>query len=308
MPKYASIDIGANAIKFYLAEKSECGDWKVILDKAEVTRLGEGLNQTNKISAIAMNRNMAVLGEMIDIARREGADEVLAVGTMVLRTASNARDFIRQVYKKFGLKIEVIPGEEEARLSFLAVTTNLNVSNDRFIIFDIGGGSTEFISGQNHHMEQRSSVNIGVVRLTEEILQSDPVTESEFNMSKKAIESAFQSVAIPNRLNKLIGVGATLTTLGAMKHEMGVYDPAIIHGSYLTLSDVEGLILLLKSRTIAERKRIVGLEPKRADVILAGAMMVQAVMKMTGMDLVMISDRGVRHGLLIDRFGIKYSK
>ncbi len=308
MPKYASIDIGTNAIKFYLVEKSECGDWKVILDKAEVTRLGEGLNQANKISAIAMNRNMAVLGEMIDIARREGADEVLAVGTMVLRTASNARDFIRQVYKKFGLKIEVIPGEEEARLSFLAVTTNLNVSNDRFIIFDIGGGSTEFISGQNHHMEQRSSVNIGVVRLTEEILQSDPVTESEFNMSKKAIESAFQSVAIPNRLNKLIGVGATLTTLGAMKHEMGVYNPAIIHGSHLTLSDVEGLILLLKSRTIAERKRIVGLEPKRADVILAGAMMVQAVMKMTGMDLVMISDRGVRHGLLIDRFGIKYSK
>ncbi len=307
MSKYATIDIGTNAIKFYIAEKSESGDWKTVLDQAEVTRLGEGLNQTKKISTKAMNRNLAVLGEMIDLARREGVEEIVAVGTMALRKAFNASDFIRQVHQKFGVTIEVISGEEEARLSFLAVTTSLSLSKDSFLIFDIGGGSTEFISGRDLNIEQRLSLNIGIVRLTEEILKSDPVTEKEFEIARGAIEDTFQNILIPNQLTKIIGVGATLTTLGSIKHEMKVYNPAVIHGSQLALSDVERILLLLKSRTIAERKKIVGLEPRRADVILAGAMMVQAVMKMTAMDWVAVSDRGVRHGLLIDRFGSKFS-
>jgi exopolyphosphatase/guanosine-5'-triphosphate,3'-diphosphate pyrophosphatase len=303
MPNYAVIDIGTNAIKFHIAQKCHDGKWKTILDKAEVTRLGEGLNRTGKISPEAMERNISVIGEMFEIARQKDVDQIFAIGTMALRTATNANDFIDHIKIKFGISVEIISGDEEARLSFLAVQSSLDIRYGNFLIFDIGGGSTEFISGNDGKIQQKISLTIGVVRLTEDILISDPVKQQECDAANKIVQNTFSAIAMANPVDRLIGVGATLTTLGAMKLKMENYDPEIIHGAELSFSDVEGLLSLLQSKTIAERKKIVGLEPRRADVILAGAMIVSNIMNKINAAEVIISDRGVRHGFLIDRFG-----
>lgn len=303
MPRYAVMDIGTNAIKFNIAQKTPDGKWKTILDKAEVTRLGEGLNRTGKISPEAMERNFSVIDEMIAIAQQNQVDQVFAIGTMALRTASNANDFINHIKIKFGIPVEIISGDEEARLSFLAVRSSLDIRQGNFLIFDIGGGSTEFISGTDGQIQNKTSLTIGVVRLTEDILISDPVKQQECDAANKIIQNTFSAIAVMNPVDRLIGVGATLTTLGAMKMEMAHYDPEIIHGQTLSRSDVDQLLSQLQSKTIAERKKIVGLEPRRADVIFAGAMIVSNIMKKIKAAEVIISDRGVRHGFLIDRFG-----
>jgi exopolyphosphatase/guanosine-5'-triphosphate,3'-diphosphate pyrophosphatase len=297
------MDIGTNAIKFHIAEKTPGGNWKTILDKAEVTRLGEGLNRTRKISPEAMERNISVISEMIEIAHQNDVDQIFAIGTMALRTAQNANDFIDHIKNKFGISVEIISGDEEARLSFLAVNSSLDIRPGNFLIFDIGGGSTEFISGNDGKIQQKISFNIGVVRLTEDILTSDPVAQHECKAVNETIQNEFSAIAVMNPVDKLIGVGATLTTLGAMKMEMPDYDPDVIHGTKLSFTDVAGVLSLLQSKTIAERKKIVGLEPRRADVILAGAMIVSNIMNKIDAAEVIISDSGVRHGFLIDRFG-----
>ena len=302
MPKYAAIDIGTNAIKFHLAEKKSDGTWSAILDQSEVTRLGAGLHQTGKISEAAVERNIKSIKKIVQIARDNGAKDIVAVGTMALRTAKNASDFIKQVAEQCGIKIEIIDGEEEARLSFLAVTSSISIPKSDFMIFDIGGGSTEFILCQGKNIKNKVSLNIGVVRLTEQILKSDPVTEEEFDLTIQTIEQTFNAINLNNKIETLIGVGATMTILGAMKLQLGDYQAEIIHGSQLELSDVMRLVSLLKSKTIQDRKKIIGLLPDRADVILPGAMIVVVIMKKTGMNVVTISDRGVRQGLLLDRF------
>jgi exopolyphosphatase/guanosine-5'-triphosphate,3'-diphosphate pyrophosphatase len=303
MPTYAIMDIGTNAIKFHISEKSPGGKWRTLLDKAEVTRLGEGLNRTGKINPEAMERNIAVIGKMIEFASKSNVDPIYAIGTMALRTAKNASEFIVQVKNKFGISVEIISGDDEARLSFLAVKSSLDIRNGNFMIFDIGGGSTEFISGNDGEIKQKISLNIGVVRLTEDILTSDPITQQECNEVNEIIQNVFSAIAVTNPIDRLVGVGATLTTLGAMKLKMAKYDPEIIHGSKLSISEVDGILSLLQSKTIAERKKIVGLEPRRADEIFAGALIVQSVMKKANASSVIISDKGVRHGYLIDRFG-----
>ncbi|MCU0642807.1 MAG: Ppx/GppA family phosphatase, partial [bacterium] len=223
MPRYAVMDIGTNAIKFHIAQKTHEGKWKTILDKAEVTRLGEGLNRTGKISPEAMKRNIAVIGEMVDIASKNNVDPIYAIGTMALRSAKNASDFIDQIKNKFGVSVEIISGDDEARLSFLAVRSSLDIRQGNFLIFDIGGGSTEFISGRDGQIRNKISLNIGVVRLTEDILLSDPVTQEECNEVNSMIQNTIRTIAISKPIDKFIGVGATLTTLGAMKRKMAHY-------------------------------------------------------------------------------------
>ncbi|MDZ7342866.1 MAG: Ppx/GppA family phosphatase, partial [candidate division KSB1 bacterium] len=179
MAIYAVIDIGTNAIKFHLAEKLFGGKWQTIMDRGEVTRLGSGLNQTGQLNPQAMARTLAVIIEMVQQARQNRAQQIIAIGTMALRTATNAMDFVELLKRECQLDVEIISGEAEARYSFLAVKSSLDLADDDFGIFDIGGGSTEFIWGHRGQLSHQLSLNLGVVRLTEDILRSDPVTPTE---------------------------------------------------------------------------------------------------------------------------------
>ncbi len=300
---YATIDVGSNSILLYIAEKDEQGHWTPVMDRVEVTRLAEGLQATGFLKAEAMKRTVRALSGFMALAKEQGAVQVAAVGTMCLRAAKNAGDFLQQVKNECGLTVKVISGEEEARLSFLGVKSGMNLSRGRFVIFDIGGGSTEFIFAKGEHIERKFSINIGAAGLTEKYLISNPVTKEELAMMLNAVQASFADFEADGKVDALIGIGGTLTTMGAVLHQVAVYDPDIIHGYVLSLAEIERQLELYRSKTIEARKAIVGLQPERADVILAGAGIVRTILKKFGVDAVTISDRGVRHGLMMDRFG-----
>lgn len=299
MTRIAIMDLGTNSIKFFVSEVDK-GKVYTLLDTNNISRLGEGLQKTGFISSEAVERNIEVVKEFQSEAGKYGVDTLKAVGTMCLRTAKNAADFVNRVKSETGIEIEVIDGAREAQLSYLAVVNDVLESDEEIAVFDTGGGSTEFIFGEGQKIIERFSTNIGAVRLTEEFLTSDPVSGDNLNKMLDYIRIFFDENRVERKVKRLVGIGGTLTSLGAVKHKMKEYDPAIIQGSKLSLNEIEELIELFSSKTLEERKKIVGLQPKRADVIIAGASIVKSVMSALSVRELTISDRGLRHGLLFD--------
>lgn len=304
MGKYAILDIGTNSIKFFLTEIVD-GKQNTIVDTNNISRLGEGLLKTGKISEESMDRNITALRDFKQQAEEYNADQLVAVGTMCLRSADNASVFIKRVKDELDISIEVIDGKEEARLSYLAVLSTIGNTNRDVVVFDTGGGSTEFIYGQGNTLLKRISLNIGAVQPTEKYLLSDPVKSEEVKDMLAYIKSFFKQHGISGKADYLVGIGGTVTSMGAVKHRMTKYDPTIIQGSELTLKEVNNQIQEYSNKTIEERKQIPGLQPKRADIILAGAGIVQKIMESFKVNSFFISDRGLRHGLLYDRFLMK---
>ncbi|MCP4396453.1 MAG: Ppx/GppA family phosphatase [bacterium] len=302
MAKYAAIDVGTNSIKFHIAEKDAEGAWSVVLDSVDISRLGEGMQATGKINDDAMERNVNAISEMMVVSREHEVKELVAVGTMCLRTAGNAAEFVQRVQQRCGITVEVIPGEEEARLAYIAVKSGIGLERGNLIIFDTGGGSTEFIFGKDERIEKRFSLNVGAVRFTEQILVSDPVTPAELKNAIAAIDRDLGDLQFDGTVDALVGMGGTVTNLSAVKHQLSEYRPDVIQGSILERSEIERQVDLYALKTLAERKEIIGLQPKRADVILAGTIIVHEIMKKAGIESFTVSDRGLRHGLIADRF------
>ena len=299
MGTYAVIDIGTNSLKMHVATVSN-GQTKVLGDFTEVTRLGEGLHETGELNADAIGRNVEAVAAFQAKATELGAETTVAVGTMALRSAGNTQVFTNALRKRCGLEVEVVPGEEEARLSYLAVLSGLGAGTGRVAVFDTGGGSTEFIFGEGEEIVERFSLNVGSRRPTEEFCKSDPVTRDELAAMVAHLEGELGR--LKPGVDALVGMGGTVTSLGAVHHMMKVYDPDVIQGSTLALAEVERQVEMCRARTIEERRATVGLMPKRADVILAGAAIVMTVMRKLGATELTISDRGLRHGLFYDRF------
>ncbi|MCF7857710.1 MAG: Ppx/GppA family phosphatase [Candidatus Cloacimonetes bacterium] len=301
MNNYAILDIGTNSIKFFIFS-IENGVVKTLIDINNNSRLGEGMAKTGKISETAMTRNIEALGEFQQQAQKYNVEEITAVGTMCLRKAENSREFIEKVKKELGLEIKVIKGEEEARLSYLAVLSTIGKTNKYLCVFDTGGGSTEFIFSEGTELNNRISLNLGAVYPTEKFLLSDPVTSKELKEMLSYMKDFFQERLNLRSPEILIGIGGTVTSMGAVKHKMTKYDPKIIQGSKLCLVEINQLIELFRSKTIEERKQIPGLQAKRAEVILAGAGIVKTIMDIFQINSITISDRGLRHGLMFDLY------
>lgn len=302
MSRKAIIDIGSNSIKFFVGELGEDGTINTVLDTNDIVRLGEDLNKTGIISPAAMERNVASVANFCAMAKELGADQIVAVGTMALRTASNSGEFVEKVKAACGIDVQIIPGEEEARLSYLAVLSGLPLHGGDLVIFDTGGGSTEFIFGHGTELVKRFSVNLGSVRITENYLNSDPVTPDQVTSALAQINKEFAEAGVDGHPAQLVGMGGTVTSMGAVKHRMVKYDPDVIQGSTLTLEDIREQISDYSTRTVEQRKEMPGLQPKRADVILAGACILDVICERLGADKLTISDRGLRHGLAFDLF------
>ncbi len=304
MARYAVIDVGTNSVKFHVGEKRADGTWTKVVDRAEVTRLGEGLGATEgEFTPDAMERTVAAIAGMADEARRYAVASVAAVGTMGMRTARNAGAFIAQVERRCGVRIEVISGTEEGRLAYLAVKSGLGFTLSSMVIFDTGGGSTQFTFGHGATMTEQFSLNIGAVRFTEKYRLGGVVAPADLQRVMDAIAadlSRLDSTAVPDAL---VGMGGAVTNLTAVMLGLSTYDPDAVQGSVLTRAEVERQIELYRTRTTEARRHIVGLQPKRADVILAGACIVRTVMGKLRKDELSVSDRALRHGLLIERFG-----
>ncbi len=301
MERLSVIDIGTNSIKFCVAQKAPDGTLEVLKDANDIARLGEGLRETGLISPEALERNAQSVAAFAKEAEEMEVSRVLAVGTMALRTAKNTADFTARVKELCGLTVDVLPGDEEARLAYLAVLSGLPVQEGELVIFDTGGGSTEFIFGRGKDLKNRMSVNLGAVLITEKHLSDDPVKPGAVQAALAEIKDTFDNAQVKGNPVQLVGMGGTVTSMGAVKHKMVKYDPDVIQGSELTLADVEEQINDYSARTLEKRREIPGLQPKRADVILAGACILKDILSRMNADRLVISDRGLRHGLLFDQ-------
>jgi exopolyphosphatase/guanosine-5'-triphosphate,3'-diphosphate pyrophosphatase len=302
MPCYAVIDVGTNSVKFHIGERRPDGTWRRVVDRAEVTRLGERLGETGEISREAMARTVAAISEMAAEARRHGVSAMAAVGTMGMRTARNSEPFIDEVERRSGIRIKVISGEEEARLAYLAVTSGLGLADGPLVVFDTGGGSTQFTFGRGPIVDERFSVNVGAVRYTERYGLHGAVPPERLRAALGAIAADLARLDTARSPDALVGLGGAVTNIAAVKHGLVRYDADIVQGTAIERAEIERQIERYRTRSADERRSIVGLQPQRADVILAGACIVETVMTKLRKDALSVSDRGVRHGLLVDRF------
>jgi len=302
MARYATLDVGSNSVLIYIAEKDESGDFKTLEDRALITKLGEDLKETGILKPEAMDRTIEALKEFKELMDSYNVDEYVAIGTMALREAKNSKDFLERVEKEVRIKIEVISGEEEARLSHFAVVMGLGIKNEDVVIFDIGGGSTEFIISKGPEIQDKFSLNLGALVLTNKFLKSNPVKREEHEALLSYLRGELEKVSFPDKLDKAIGMGGNVTSITAVKFGMKKYDPDKVQGAVLTKEEVSNQIEIYLSKTVEERKSIIGLQPKRAETILAGATILYAILERIKKDSFVASDRGIRHGLMFVRF------
>jgi len=299
----AVIDVGTNSVKFVIAERTEDGSWTTVVDRAEVTRLGEGLDDGGELRAEPLERTVEAVAAMVDEAREAGVAEIAAVGTAGLRIASNSATFLDAVRERTGVEVEVISGEEESRLAYLAVTSALDLGDSTLVVFDTGGGSSQFTFGRGDRVDERFSVNVGAVRFTERFGLDGVVDEQTLGAARDAIATDLDRLDGRPVPDVVVGMGGAVTNLAAVKHELATYDPSVIQGATLEAAEVDRQIELYRTRTADQRRGIAGLQPKRAEVILAGALIVRTVLASLGRDRLTVSDRGLRHGVLAERFG-----
>jgi exopolyphosphatase / guanosine-5'-triphosphate,3'-diphosphate pyrophosphatase len=301
--RYAVIDVGTNSVKFHVGERDANGKWRAIVDRAELTRLGEGLEVHNAIATEPLERTLVAIAGMVEEARRHGVRATAAAGTAVLRIARNRDDVLAAIKARTGLTVEVVPGEEEGRLAYLAVQAELAVGEGSLAVFDTGGGSTQFTFGQGPRVEEHFSVNVGAVRYTERFGLAGAVAPEVLGDALGAISADLSRIDGRPPPDALVGMGGAVTNLTAVKLGLATYDPDAVQGAILDRAEVDRQIERYRSLDADARRATVGLQPKRADVILAGACIVRTVMEKLGQQTLTVSDRGLRHGLLVDRFG-----
>lgn len=240
---------------------------------------------------------------MVEEARRNGVLAIAAVGTAGLRIARNSASIVAAIRSRTGVSIEVIPGEEEGRLAYLAVKEGLGLPADSLVVFDTGGGSTQFTFGQGARVDEQFSLDVGAVRYTERFGLASAVSSSVLRETLAAIAADLSRIDGRSPPDALVAMGGAVTNIAAVKHSLTTYDPDVVQATLLDRAEIDRQIELYRSRDAAQRRAIVGLQPKRAEVILAGACIVRTVMEKLGKDALRVSDRGLRHGLLIERFG-----
>jgi exopolyphosphatase/guanosine-5'-triphosphate,3'-diphosphate pyrophosphatase len=210
---------------------------------------------------------------------------------------------VAAIWKSSGISVEVISGEEEARLAYLAVVAWLGVGQDSVVVFDTGGGSSQFTFGRGKQVDERFSVDVGAVRYTERFGLANAVAPQVIREVLATLAVDLDRLGGRPNPKALIGMGGAVTNITAVKHGMATYDPDVVQGTVLHRDEINRQIELYSSRDAAGRRSIVGLQPKRAEVILAGACVIRSIMEKLGQESLTVSDRGLRHGVLIERFG-----
>ncbi|MFT3842533.1 MAG: Ppx/GppA phosphatase family protein [Myxococcaceae bacterium] len=304
MGRYASIDIGTNSVLLLVAEK-KAGRFEAVVERAEITRLGRGVDRTKTLESAAIEDTLKVLEGFTAEARKLGAEEIAVSATSAARDASNGKDFLEGAFRRAGVRPEIISGDEEAQLSFTSAWTDFG-GKTPMIVVDIGGGSTELIFGDAQgQVTYRHSFDVGSVRLTERFVTAHPISEHELLKVRSHLEETFAPLPQPPAGATFVGVAGTVTTVCSVHRRLDPYDATQVHGATLSLADVSGVAHHMAALGLEERRKVPGLQPKRADVIPVGAAILEAAMRRVGAHDVRVSDRGLRWGLLMARFGSK---
>ena len=303
MAVYAAIDIGTNTLRLLVAETVGPDDYTVLHEEQQITRLGEGLRSTGVLQDAPRRRSLTVLRRFAELARSLKAGEIVAVATSAVREARNGQEFVAEVWREAGLALRVIDGEEEARLTLLGVRHGLRLGSRRVLAIDIGGGSTEFVLARGEVIEGIVSTGLGVVKLTEQYLVSDPPTVDERRRLEEFVGTRIDRLRreLPGlEAAQLVGTAGTVTTLAAVDLALVTYDRQKVRGHCLSLARVRELLDRLAALALRERRGIPGLEPGRADIIIAGAAILAVSMERLGYHELRVSNDGLREGILLD--------
>ncbi len=302
----AGIDIGTNTLRLLIAETGP-GSFREVHSERKITRLGQDLGRTGMLSPEAEERSLRALSEFADSIGRHRALHTAAIGTSALRNANNTPQFIHNVKRRTGLAITVITGEDEARLTLLGVASALKGRQDDFpasaLVIDIGGGSTELIITRPAREPEIKSLPLGAVYLTERFLKRDPPSPEEISLLRTAVrrELAGHAASLqPDLASVFIGTAGTITTLAAVDQGLEKYDPDRINRSVLTLASIDDIVGKLGSMTLEARRSIRGLEQGREDIILAGAVVTQELMRQFRCQSLLVSEWGLREGIVLD--------
>lgn len=307
--KLATIDIGTNTTLLLVARQGEDGgDVQVLDERAEITRLGRGIGAAGTdagpgaLGEAGIASTLAALRQFAGVIRQHGA-RLAVVGTEALRRAPNAEAFLGPAAAILGTPVEVIDGAREAALTFRAAVESFPAAAAAgwMAVVDIGGGSTEVVLADRAAVRFQTSLPLGSVRLTERFIHTDPATAAELTAAEREIAGQLAKVPFPAAAPVvLVGVAGTVTTLAAMAQDLASYDPARVHGWMLDAGTLRQQRGRLVAATQDQRERMVGLDPRRADVILAGALILEALLRQSGAPGVLVSDRGIRWGLLYE--------
>ncbi len=301
LPRLAAIDIGTNSLRCIVVEIDPQEGFRILDDEKASVRLGEGLNQSGCISPAAQSRAIEALQRMCKIISGLGAQMIEAVATSAVRKANNQQEFLQAIKQETGLEIKVIDGEKEAELATLSVYHNFAMEQQRFAMADIGGGSVEIVIASGHHTETVTSLELGAVFLTEKFLPTDPPGDEDLRQLRKHIRKTLKKAGIDDSLavGCLVGSGGSMTNIGSMVMAMRGEQYESVHRYEVLHSEVIHLLAMLARKTQKERQNIPGLNPERADIILAGMILTDEMMRRCRTNLLRINAKGIREGLIL---------
>jgi exopolyphosphatase / guanosine-5'-triphosphate,3'-diphosphate pyrophosphatase len=305
----AAIDVGTNSIHMAVAQiQPSIPAFTIIAREKATVRLGDRDKATGRLTPEAIERSLKSLKRCQQIAKSLNAEAIVAVATSAVREAPNGHAFLEQIEQETGLIVNLISGPEEARRIYLGVLSGVEFSNQPHVIIDIGGGSTELILGDGHEPRTLSSTKIGAVRLTSELISTDPISNSEFHylqayvrgMLERSVEE-LRAQLKPGEQPRMVGTSGTIETLATIhaREKLGLV-PAPLNGYQFSLRDLREIVNRLRKLNNAERAAVPGMSDRRSEIIIAGAMILQEAMALLGLESIVICERALREGVIVD--------
>jgi exopolyphosphatase/guanosine-5'-triphosphate,3'-diphosphate pyrophosphatase len=299
--RVAALDLGTNTTRLLVADVHD-GSVEEVVRRSRITRLGEGVDARRRLLPLPITRVRNSLADFRRELETLGAERALAVATSAIRDAENGEAFLGEIEWSYGFKTRLLSGDDEALLTLRGVASGRKLDG-RALVIDIGGGSTELVAGSPDHITFRISTDLGSVRLTERYLRGDPPGEGELSVCAAAIRSLLAE-RVPDEartgVDTAIGVAGTITSLAALDIGLVEYDAERVHGHRLTHDAVHAQLTRLAAISLAERRQVPGLEPERAPVIVAGAMILRETMRYFGLGEVEVSERDLLDGAALE--------
>jgi exopolyphosphatase/guanosine-5'-triphosphate,3'-diphosphate pyrophosphatase len=295
----ASIDIGTNAVLLLLLRKND-GDLEEILDRSTITRLGQGLIESGRLSGEAMERTVKALEGYRHVIDDHGASVVSCFGTSALREAANRDEFIRTVRERTGLEVKVFSEYQEAYYTYLSVRSDPAVVGRNLVIVDIGGGSTEITRGDREHFDGYVSLPVGTVKLTELFIKHDPPLKEELERLTRRVRDVIGSPEAARSGMTVVGMAGTMTTLATMVLGLKEFDKGRVHGLTIPVATLDEWIERLSAMTVDERQRIPGMEVGREDLLLQGMVLMREILGAYGASEFVVSTYGARYGVVYE--------
>jgi len=302
----ACIDIGSNSIRLLIAKVFE-SHIEPVYKKLTTTRLGKGISEDGFLKEDSVISTINAIREYIEISKKYGCNEIIAFATSAVREAKNKEEFLRKVKKAIGLDVLVISGEDEARLSYKGARTGLGLRGKAAVI-DIGGGSTEITYGEESPIESES-FKMGAVRWTQRFLKSDPPQKEEieslYEEEKEMLKDfALRFITFSRGEAKTVAVGGTATTACAIKLGLAVYDWKRVHGQIISKEELVRICEELLSLPLEDRRKIPGLMPERADIIITGLLILKNIMDILEINEIVVSESDLMEAILVDKFAL----